>query len=184
MGEGDRQGLIEEIGYFIAEEVARFSLTDVYEWSEERTVLDSAEGIDDLWVMEAASERLVAASKEVLYEIRRRMATDVAELGAVRMGTTLYRVGRKRERKIIDGQEKPLLAWLGDDLKDAVPASAVRITAVRAIAERRDILPEVVEGTFYFWDEDPNEPHALLRIHEASSSIPKYFAAMSHGDRR
>jgi hypothetical protein len=120
----------------------------------------------------------------VLAEIRRRMATDVGEFGAVRMGATLYRVGKKRDRKIIDGQDKALLDWLGDDLASAVPASAVRITAVRAVAEKRDLEVKTVEDTFYFWDEDPNEPHALLRIHEASSSIPKYFATMSHGDRR
>lgn len=188
MGEGDRPGLIAEVGELVTEVAHVASTLDEspseYPWEQVVTLLDSAESIDDLWVMEAASERFVAAAKEVLAEIRRRMASDVGEFGAVRMGNTLYRVGKKRDRKIIVGQDKALLAWLGDDLASAVPASAVRITAVRAVAEKRDLEVKTVEDTFYFWDEDPDEPFALVRVHEASPSIPQYFATMTHGDRR
>ncbi len=181
MGEGDRPGLKRELAEIILE-VAEVD-HDEFPWSNEGVWLfDSAEDIDDLWVMEAAAERLIAAAKEVLYEIRRRMATDVAEFGAVRLGDTLYRVGKKGSREIIVGQEQPLLDWVGDDLRTSVPATAVRITAVRAIAERRGLDAEVVEDTFYFWDSDPSEPYSLIRVYETKA--PKYFAAMTHGDRR
>ena len=181
MGEGDRPGLKAQVASLILE-VAEANGT--YGWDDlvMTPFLDSAEGIDDLWVMEAAAERLIAAGKEVLAEIRRRMASDVAELGAVRLGDTLYRVGKKGERKVIDGQEKPLMEWLGPDLKDAVNAGDVKITAVRAIAERRNQTAKAVEDTFYWWDSDPDEPYTLIRIYETKA--PKYFAAMSHGDRR
>jgi hypothetical protein len=187
MGEGDRPGLTDELGELVIEIAHTRMNADpekAYPWAEVPTLLDSAESVDDLWVMEATAERIIAAGRDVLTEIRKRMASDVAEFGAIRLGATLYRVGKKGSREIIEGQEKPLLAWLAEDLKDAVPASAVRITAVRAVAEKRDLDAKVVEATFYFWDEDPDELHALLRIHEGSSSIPQYFAKMSHGDRR
>ncbi len=181
MGEGDRPGLKAEMNALIRE-VAETDGTFGWDDLLYIVLLDSAEGIDDLWIMESAAEQLIAAGKDVLAEIRRRMATDVAEFGPVRLGDTLYRFGNKWERKIIDGQDKMLLDWLGDDLKTAVPASAVRITAVRAIAEKRDLDAKVVEDTFYVIETDPDEPHELQRVW--GSRLPKYFATMKHGDRR
>ncbi len=177
MGEGDRPGLKREMVEVILD-VADIGMADAHPVY----LFDSAEGIDDLWMMESAAEGLIAASKEVLAEIRRRMAEDIDEFGAIRLGDTLYRVGNKWERKVIEGQEKMLLDWLGEDLKTAVSASAVRITAVRAVAEKRGLKGEAVEDTFYFIDSDPDEPYELLRIY--GSKAPKYFAAMKHGDRR
>ena len=177
MGEGDRPGLKRELVEVILD-VADIGMDDAHPVY----LFDSAEGIDDLWIMESAAEQLVAAGKEVLAEIRRRMADDIGEFGAIRLGEILYRVGNKWERKVIEGQEKHLLEWLGDDLKTAVPASAVRITAVRAIAKKRHHIPKTIEDTFYFIDSDPDEPYELLRIY--GSKAPKYFAAMKHGDRR
>ena len=181
MVEGDRPGLNSLVSSLILE-VTNADGTFGWDELDMAPLLDSAEEIDDLWIMEAAAERLIAAGKTVLSEIRRRMATDVAELGAVRLGDTLYRVGKKGERKVIEGQEQPLLDWVGEDLRTSVPASAVRITAVRAIAERRGYEEKVIEDTFYFWDSDPDEPNSLIRT--ARRRAPKYFATMEHGDRR
>lgn len=180
MGEGDRPGLKRELVELILE-VAEVD-HDEFPWSEPLYLFDSSEGIDDLWIMESAAQGLIAAGQEILAEIRKRMAADVSEFGAIRLGETLYRVGQKWERKVIDGQDKMLLDWLGKDLKTAVPASSVRITAVRAIAEKRGLKPEAVEDTFYFIESDPDDPYELQRLY--GSRLPKYFAAMKHGDRR
>jgi hypothetical protein len=177
VGDGDRPGLKRELVELI-HEVADVGMDGAHPVF----LFDSAEGIDDLWIMESAAEQLLAASKGVLDEIRHLMATDVGEFGSIRLGETLYRVGKKWERKVIDGQDKMLLDWLGVDLKTAVPASAVRITAVRAVAEKRGLKGETVEDTFYVIESDPDDPYELQRL--TGSRLPKYFAAMKHGDRR
>ena len=176
MGDNDRPGLKRELAELILE-VAEFGIAGAHPVY----LFDSAEGIDDLWVMEGAADRLVVASKEVLTEIRRHMSLDIEELGTVRLGDTLYQSRPKWDRTIIEGQEKPLLEWLGKDLKDAINATAVRITAVRAIAKKRGQEPEVVEATFYLYGPVSDE-HVLTRTIE--SKAPKYFANMEHGDRR
>ncbi len=178
MGDSDRPGLKRELVELILE-VAEVDLGE-FPWPDQY-VFVSAEGIDDLWVMEGAAQRLVAASQEVLAEIRRHMSVDIEELGTVRLGDALYQSRPKWARTIIEGQEKPLLEWLGEDLKDAINATAVRITAVRAIAKKRGQEPEVVEQTFYLYGPI-NDEHVLTRTIE--SQAPKYFANMEHGDRR
>ncbi len=182
MGDEHRPGLIEAVGDLVIT-VAHNQLDypEDYPWPDSTTLVDSAEGIDDLWVMEATAERLVAAAREVLTEVRRRMSVDIEELGSVRLGDKLYQSKIKYERAIIDGQDKPLLEWLGEDLKDAVNADDVKITAVRAIAKRRNQTPKVIEETFYVYEKQGDEL-VLTRIPEFRA--PKYFAAMEHGERR
>ena len=178
MGDEYRPGLTR----LLSELVLEVAEPEEFDWSAEGvTMIDTAEGIDDLWVMEGAADRLVVASKKVLAEIRRHMSVDIEELGTVRLGDTLYQSRPKWDRTIIEGQEKPLLEWLAEDLKDAVNATAVRITAVRAIAEKRGQEPEVVEATFYLYGPVSDE-HVLTRTIE--SKAPKYFGKMEHGDRQ
>ena len=82
MGEGDRPGLKRLLGELVLEIADRDDPAS-FPWEALYTLVDSVEGIDDLWVMEAAAERLIAGAKEVLYEIRRRMATDIGEFGPI-----------------------------------------------------------------------------------------------------
>lgn len=190
MGDQDRPRLIDETSGLVADVAQWLVDHDEVDWdelygdwhphNESVLLLDSAEGIDDLWQMEGAAERLIAAGRVVLAEIRRRMKADIDELGAVRLGTTLYRVKPDTSPVVIDGQEEKLLEWLGADLKYAVKASDVRITAVRGIAEKRGLTPTAIEQTFYH--RDHGDDLELIRL--PASRAPKYFATMDHGDRR
>ncbi len=177
MGDNDRPGLKRLLGELIQEVAEVVDFDELEGW----TIIDTAEEIDDLWTMEGAAESLVNASKQVLAQVRQRMSTDIEELGSVRLGDTLYRSKPKWERTIIEGQEKPLLEWLGPDLEYAINASDVKITAVRGIAGKRGQDPKVVEATFYFYEKQGDES-VLTRLPE--SRAPEYFADMEHGERR
>ncbi len=178
MGDNDRPRLKQALGALILEVAEVVDFDELEGW----TVIDSAEGIDDLWVMEGAAESLVNASKQVLAQVRQRMGADVDELGPVRLGDMLYRSGEKFDRTIIEGQGMPLMEWLGDDLKDAINPNSVLISAVRAIATKREQDPKVVEQTFYLYKRAEDGAFVLTRIPE--DRAPKYFAKMKHGERR
>ena len=181
MGDDDRPGLRRELVELILEiaEIAGFG--GEFPWDEHLYLFDSAEGIDDLWVMEGAAESLVNASKQVLAQVRQHMSADIQELGSIRLGNMLYRSKEKWDRTVIEDQGMPLMEWLGDDLKHAVNPDNVLISAVRAIATKRDQDPKVVEETFYLFKQD-GDTLVLMRIPE--DRAPKYFANMAHGDRR
>ncbi len=178
MGNDDRPRLKQALGALILEVAEVVDFDELEGW----TVIDSAEGIDDLWVMEGAAESLVNASKQVLAQVRQRMGADIDELGPVRLGNKLYRSGPKMDRTVIEGQGMPLMEWLGEDLKNAINPNAVLVTAVRAIATKREQDPKVVEQTFYLYQRAEDDAFVLTRIPE--DKAPKYFANMEHGDRR
>lgn len=139
-------------------------------------VEDNLDTTDELVKALHAAQQIVAAAQQVRDHLKGRIAEKVTERGDFRYGDLVYRVSPKSDRKVIDG--RALLEWLGDDLISAVPASAVRITSVRAIAQSRDLEPRTVEDTFFetIWGEP-----ALAEV--PISKAPKFLQDMEQGHR-
>lgn len=148
-----------------------------------------------------AADRAVAAAKETQRILRDHLASLIGDGGAYRDHTDMiYRSQPARPRRMVTpGSERALLEWLGADLVMAVPASAVRVSSVRGIAERRyrqqapmseamgagfdDRIREhveAVEGTFYTWADDPADTGLSLTILPVVKA-PKYLQALAAG---
>lgn len=147
------------------------------------------------------ADRQVAAAKETQRRLREHLASVIGEGGAYRDHTdTVYRSAQGKPRRIVTpGSERALLEWLGADLARAVPASAVRVTSVRGIAEQRyrEQVPlneamadgfdqrikehvEAVEGTFYTWADDPDTAGLVLTSMPVTKA-PKFLQALAAG---
>lgn len=141
-----------------------------------------------------AADRAVAAAKETQRILRDHLASLIGDGGAYRDHTDMiYRSAQGKPRRIVTpGSERALFDWLGDDLARAVPATAVRVTSVRGIAEQRvrehgETDPgrirehvETVESTFFTWQEDPDDLGLSLTILPVVKA-PKFLQALAAG---
>lgn len=163
----------------IAELALVVAVTDDFDFTDEHTVIDSAEGIDDLWMMEGFAEALNRASYLIVQEIRRRIGEDVKLSGTVRLGDNLYRMGKVGKPYVVP----ELMDWLGADAGAAFNINHVRKTSVEAIAKRRGEDPKVVIDTFFIYESEEGERiEELVKVHR--SKWPKYAQGMKHGERR
>lgn len=156
------------------------------------TVEELPTGAADLWEILGVLEAYKRAVNLAIDTINTRIAADVDTNGPVRLGDYAYTVGRPAKRELIDWRS--FAAWAGDDLTSIVSITArnVRITGVRALAERRyraehaddqvddDVVAryvQAVEDTFF--DTTREEEPKLLKV---PASRRKWATKLNHGE--
>ena len=180
-----------------------------YPWEESELADGIAAGtewpLDELWIMEAMAARWVAASKEFLAEIRRRILKDVDVNGAIKLGESGYSSAPARERVLVEGMEDKLLNILEevDMLRSAVKAKDVGITLARQAFLRWASVVKLpgdddtqaateaalLEETFYESVDRPVEKSGvegrkLSIVSERAPRAPKWIGKLDHGTRR
>lgn len=155
-----------------------------------------------LWMIQGALDTWMRAARLARAAVDQLLIADIKARGDVRFGDAGYRIAPSRSRKIVDVDQ--LVAWardaggpdalaqifrLGDD--------NVRVTAVRAIAERWirsqgggplaelsddevKAYCDAVEQTHFEWvDVDGGE-----RLDSIPATKAKWVAGLEHGQRR
>jgi hypothetical protein len=116
---------------------------DVAELFAERAGL--VNDADDWYEWWSEAERLYRLTRLLREHINQRFAAHLGK-DSLRQGDEVLRVGSYPVRKPVDPD--PLWDFLGPDARLVIPIERVRITALRAVAERRGLDPEVIEDTF------------------------------------
>ena len=129
-----------------------------------------------LWAALEEAAAIIRAAKWVHSQLEDLLERDVLENGSIRLGDTAYYVGSSVDRQMIDPEA--LLDWIGDQLRHVVPASSIRISGVRALAELRDLDPEVVESTFY------ETKYGEQELKKVPVSKRAWAQKLEHGERR
>jgi hypothetical protein len=174
-----------------------------YERDEDDPVVDLLQQstAEELWLMVGRLDQWAAAAKRLKPILEEYLRRDIKVHGAIRLGDAGYYSGIKTTRKLIDPEG--LIGWLGEDAAEAFNPNTAKITAVRAIADRRyrEIYevgwgedPEAldnwiaarvgaVEDSFYERvTDDEGEPVEVLK--SAPASRTKWVQALGQGERR
>lgn len=130
----------------------------------------------DLITYERAADRIVQAAVAVRAALRQAVAETLGDRAA-RYGDYIYRNGSTTTWKVID--REGLAAWLGEDWAKVVrvDGSNLRRTALRGLAEAREMTVEAVLTTFLeveFTDRDLQ----IMPIVKA----PKFLQGLAEGE--
>lgn len=111
-----------------------YTLINAARYAPADVELSDTYDLDDLWTVRCAAESVAAAARVIKSKVDEAIARIIGE-AAVRLDDSMLRVKPSRTLRVLDADA--LFTWLGDDAREAFRADDVRITAVRAIAERR-----------------------------------------------
>lgn len=156
-----------------------------------------------LWMMDGQIQSILAEIARARQAVTRALLADIKARGDIRLGDAGYRIAPNRERRMVDRDR--LLEWVrqvgGPDAVEEVwrlNDDNVRITAVRAIAERHlrehaaltspegitddevAAYIDAVEDTFFVWvDVDGGE-----KLDTIPATKAVWVSKLSHGERR
>ena len=133
--------------------------------------------LDELWAMRREVEGFIAAAKSVLKGCDASIAELLGEGSSVRLDDCLVRYKQSRKLKVYNPDG--LWDFLGLDARECFNVNSVRVTSLKAVAEKRGKSPDAVVNSFI--DHELGDPCVEV-IPE--SKAPKYMKSMKHGEIR
>lgn len=170
-----------------------------YAWEDGRPWPPKRADAERLWLLLAEAERAVRAARAVKARLEALMLADVQTRGPVRFGDDVYYPGRDATWRWADPDTSPagLLRFIAqqepaDATREDVAAAigrvvrvdprAVRITGLRALADRAGIPAEAAVDTFL--SREGEDTPTLSHHRTTLTTCPAWAKALGHGQRR
>lgn len=142
----------------------------IYQEQPEFDAFDLAQ----LWEIRRWFDTIISAAKGLRELVDGEIADKLAG-GSARFDDSFIRVVPVRTARVYNAEG--LFNWLGPDVRAAFNPQQVRLTAIRAIAEKRGQTPEAVVNSFIDFEEGETRLQVL-----PLNKAPKYAASLNHGD--
>lgn len=130
--------------------------------------------LEELWELRCAIGTITSAARKLLKAVDADI-TEVLDGNVVRFDDSFVKVAPKRTLEVYNAEG--LFDWLGDDARHCFPANGIRITSLRAVAEKRGADPRAIVNSFIDYREDA----ACVQVVPIDKA-PRYAQAMSHGE--